>query len=255
MAWYFNEALARDAYKTAAINWQAASQFLAFLDPQGKPAPMLYQGITSPIPIATGADGITFDLKGRPLPAIPAGFVGAGEPLAVASGTPTVEWVRGSVAPLGRGRFRFALERTWDPAPAEKRTIACVVLRHKGNAEIRDVVQPGYVWVAPNKEGAPQTITFASIPDQTAGTESVRLTATASSGMPVRFFVVAGPAVVEGTALRLTPVPPRTRFPIEVTVSAWQWGRAVEPKVQTAELVTRTFLINTGNSAATAPQR
>lgn len=77
--------------------------------------------------------------------------------------------------------------------------------------------------------------------DQLAGNSAVPLLAKADSGMKVRFFVVAGPAKMEGDALKLTPVPPRTRFPVEITVSAWQWGRSIEPRVQTAKPVPQTF--------------
>ena len=237
MPWFFNENLARDAFDTAAINWKAASQLPAFVDAQGKAVPMAFRGVTRPVPMETGADGITFEIKGCLLPAIPPGFVGAMEPLAVAPGNPTVEWICGSIAPLGQGRFRIALDRTWPKGPV------CVALRHKGTGEIRDVVQPGFLRLEPNRSGFAQSITFDPIPDQPSGTDSVPLVATSDSGLPVRFFVVAGPAVIEGDILKMTPIPPRTRFPVEITVTAWQWGRSIEPRVRTAQTVTRSFLV------------
>lgn len=233
--WYPDAALARDARKLAAINWNAASQLPAFLDAAGRPVPMRYQGITKPVPMITGEDGITFDIRGGLLPEIPAGFVGAGESLSMAPGTPAVEWICGSVAPSGEGRFRIALDRTWPNGPV------CVALRHRGTSEIREVVQPGYLQLAPYREGTPQKIHFEPIEDQSADIGTIPLVAKADSGMKVRFFVVAGPAKVEGDALKLTPVPPRTRFPVEITVTAWQWGRGIEPRVQTAEPVTQSF--------------
>jgi|GEM_PF-268620 len=241
--WYPDAALARDARKLAAINWNAASQLPAFLDAAGKPVPMLYQGITKPVPMITGEDGITFDIRGGLLPEIPAGFVGAGEPLSMAPGTPAVERICGSVAPSGEGRFRIALDRTWPHGPV------CVALRHRGTPEIREVVQPGYLQLVPNREGAPQKIHFEPIADQHADIGTIPLVAKADSGMKVRFFVVAGPATAEGDALKLTPVPPRTRFPVEITVTAWQWGRGIEPRVQTAEPVTQTFRLLASNPA------
>ena len=232
--WYLNEALARDAQRMAAINWKAASQLPTFLDAAGNPVPMLYQGITQPVPMITGEDGISFDIRGGLLPQIPIGFVGAGEGLAMAPGTPEVEWICGSVVPEN-GRFRIALDRTWPQGPV------CVALRHRGTADIRDVVQPGYLQLVPNSEGRPQGIHFEPIAAQAEGTRTVPLVAKSDSGMKVRFFVVAGPAKVEGDVLKLTPVPPRTRFPVEITVTAWQWGRSIEPRVQTAKPVTQTF--------------
>jgi hypothetical protein len=46
---------------------------------------------------------------------------------------------------------------------------------------------------------------------------------------------------VEGGALRFTAIPPRARFPIKVTVVAWQSGRFAEPRVRAAKRVERSF--------------
>jgi len=60
----------------------------------------------------------------------------------------------------------------------------------------------------------------------------------------VAYFVKVGPASLEGSTLRINAIPPRSKFPIKVTVVAYQWGRAVEPKVQTAVPVEQTFMIS-----------
>jgi hypothetical protein len=64
--------------------------------------------------------------------------------------------------------------------------------------------------------------------------------------LPVSYYVVSGPVEVEGDMLRFTRIPPRRRFPVKVIVVAWQWGRSIDPKVQTATPVMREFLINRG---------
>ncbi len=46
---------------------------------------------------------------------------------------------------------------------------------------------------------------------------------------------------IEGNQVVFTPIPPRSRFPVKVTVVAWQYG--VAGKVQTAEPVERSFYI------------
>ena len=84
-------------------------------------------------------------------------------------------------------------------------------------------------------------ITFEPIPDVTTATPSILLTASSDAGLPVSFFVVSGPARVIDRQLVFTAIPPRTRFPVEITVAAWQWGRGTGPKIQTAEIVKRTF--------------
>jgi hypothetical protein len=49
-----------------------------------------------------------------------------------------------------------------------------------------------------------QTITFAALADVLNGADPITLTATASSGLPVSFTVVSGPATVSGNTLTLT---------------------------------------------------
>lgn len=74
-------------------------------------------------------------------------------------------------------------------------------------------------------DGHPQTINFPGLNDVYAGTdEEIVLAATSSSGLPVSFYVESGPAVVKGDKLVLTEIPPRAKFPVEVTVVAWQYG-------------------------------
>jgi len=89
--------------------------------------------------------------------------------------------------------------------------------------------------------GKPQRITFPEIANQPATLTELELNATTDSGLPVEYFVRSGPAEVAGHRLRFTPMPPRSHRPVEVKVVAYQWGRTIEPLVQSAEPVTRTF--------------
>ncbi len=52
--------------------------------------------------------------------------------------------------------------------------------------------------------GSPQTITFAQPPDTSFGAGTLGLTATATSGLPVTFSVVSGPATISGNLLTFT---------------------------------------------------
>jgi hypothetical protein len=69
------------------------------------------------------------------------------------------------------------------------------------------------------------------------------LKAVSDAGMPVYYYVLEGPAEIKGNRLFFTNIPPRSRYPVKVTVVAWQYGRRLEPQVQTAGPVTRTFYI------------
>ena len=104
------------------------------------------------------------------------------------------------------------------------------------------MVQPAGVSVKEaNSEGTPQKITFDPIPDVKAGTESITLKAVSDSGLPVRFFVDAGPAVIQGDKLLFTKIPANAKLPLTVTVGAWQFGRWAEPKIKRADIMKQSF--------------
>ena len=116
-------------------------------------------------------------------------------------------------------------------------------------------VHPAAVHIPANQAGKPQTINFDPIPDQTADRKEIKLHATSDAGLPVRFFVKAGPAVIHCDELIFTPIPVKSRMPIAVTVAAWQWGRAAEPAIQTAATVERTFLLAASEMYGLAPRK
>jgi hypothetical protein len=119
-----------------------------------------------------------------------------------------------------------------------------VMACHPGDAEYGYAEQPASIeFPFENKEGEPQSITFAEIPDQQLGVEEIALQATADSGLTVDFCVIQGPARIEDHHLRITGIPPRARFPVKVTVAASQWGRSTEPRIQSAPHVLRSFHI------------
>lgn len=93
-----------------------------------------------------------------------------------------------------------------------------------------------------NTEGKRQCILFPGLPDITVGTDSLPLRAVSDCGLPVYYYVKEGPAEIQDGHLRFTPIPPRSKFPVKVTVVAWQYG--MQGKVQTAEPVERSFYIN-----------
>ena len=54
-------------------------------------------------------------------------------------------------------------------------------------------------------------------------------------------YVKEGPAELQDNRLVFTKIPPRSKFPVKVTVVAWQYG--IAGQVQTAEPVERSFFI------------
>jgi hypothetical protein len=235
--WYFDASLAKAAQAISQTNWKAATQIPSIEAGDGcTVAPFSFNSVTQ-VTVATDSE---FSLRGVMLDAVPEGFVGAGEKLAKTAGSPRVEWVCGPFAPVGEGRFRVALDRTW------KAGAAYLAVIKEGDAEVRFSLQPAGVKLVENTEGSAQTITFEPLPDVPAGTRSIPLKAVSDSGLPVQFFVGYGPATVSGNELVLTPIPPRAKYPVEVSVTAWQWGRPGEPKVKMATPVTRVFRITSG---------
>lgn len=92
-----------------------------------------------------------------------------------------------------------------------------------------------------NETGKSQYILFPGIADVKEGTPSIRLNATADSGLPVYYYVKEGPAEIKGNEVVFTALPPRSKYPVKVTVVAWQYGIAGQYK--TAEPEERTFYI------------
>jgi len=89
-----------------------------------------------------------------------------------------------------------------------------------------------------------QTITFPVIPTQTYGAAPITLTATASSGLPVSYTVLSGPATVSGNLLTLTGA----GF---VTVEADQSGNS---QYAPAPPVSQTFSVNQATQTITFTQ-
>ena len=241
LPWFIDETSAREAQTFAAINWKAETQLPVFLDEKDNVQLHDFNGIVSLKALPFEADGTTFTVRGALADVIPDGFLNAGEKLAKTPGAPSSEWLCGPIEPLGDSRFRVALDRTWLGGGA-----TYVALRQPGTATIRGSVQPAGIdlrGALRNNTGQPQKITFPQLPDVHSDATPITLAATADSGLPVSFFVVAGPAIVQDGKLFLTVIPPRTRFPVTVTVAAWQWGRRSEPAFKMAEIIQQSFKI------------
>ena len=120
---------------------------------------------------------------------------------------------------------------------------------HPGDAIYKSIVQQARIRVPRNTEGAEQHIAFPTIPDQKIGAQPFKLNATSDAGLKVSYYVLDGPAEVDGDLLTFTPIPPRAKFPVRVTVVAWQHGSPgtsvtqAPGKVKTAAPVTREFVI------------
>lgn len=230
--WFFDKKNAREAQKFANINWEAATQLPAFKIDSTTIAPFKFNGISLIEPLLVTDDGIRFGIQPVLLNHIPANFsTGAGEKLAKVKKQPELEWVCGQYKPVGKNYFQISLDRMYP------NTTSYIGVRSDGNKDVRAVFQPGGLRLPKNTDGKNQIISFEMIKEIRVGVKSVQLVANSNSGLPVSFYVVSGPAIIKNNKLVFTKIPPRTKFPIEITVAAWQWGRHKEPKIKTAEVV------------------
>lgn len=194
-------------------------------------------------------DGITFHLSAKFLdtvagPGKAAKWSGLpdGSPLGHATdgGPIIISRIVGPVARLAPDTFALRFGRA-EFTENRRNLDMWLVATHPGDDQYKSIAQQCRIHAQPNRHGMTQQIDFPQIGDQKAGVRFVALTAHSSAGLPVQYYVRDGPAEVDGSRLIFTPIPPRSKFPVKVTVVAWQWGRSTEPKVQTAMPVLRQF--------------
>lgn len=197
-------------------------------------------------------DGVTFRLTGAFLDTVPEGRPtrwtrkGAGEPIDQPQGGPpiVISRITGPVQQLSADTWRLAFNRA-SFLGDRRGNEAWFVAIWPGDGTFKRAVQQAMMQIPRrNAEGKPQTIDFPKPENQKRGTGTVKLKATSDSGLPVRYFVREGPAEVKGDdTVELLPLPPRARFPVKVTIGAYQWGRTAAPQVQSAVPEFREFLI------------
>jgi len=236
--WCFDEEQARGTEARYATSRGKMPQFIGF-EQGGKP-------IDSPR-CNTGADGMTFQLGTRFLEQIEGKNdregLKPGTPVGHSDGGPIVlSKIVGPGVVTGPDTVVIRLDRSVYTADRRNNDL-WLNATHPGDERYKSASQPVMVRVNVNKDGASQTITFPKIESQPAGEPSLKLNATSNADLPVQYYVRDGPAEIDGDTIKFTSIPPRAKFPIKVTVVAWQWGRAIEPKVQTAAQVEQTFLI------------
>jgi hypothetical protein len=161
-------------------------------------------------------------------------------------------------ASTGITTFRMQLEPGLAPVPTNYKATTIFSLSHPGDAIYKPSVLQADIGIAvKNSKGLPQTIDFPELPNVKSGTPPITLNAVSDKGLPVQYLIQQGPVILQGNQLRLTKIPPQSRYPVKVTIIAWQWGRNDDlaeatkgtnapfagQTVQTAQPVERTFYI------------
>jgi hypothetical protein len=251
--WYFDEETAKADAAIGAQHHGKKTQLVGILQDE-QLLPQTTQHLQLFPKWEPQADGITFRLTGAfydtvpgPANARPAGWVGVppGTPIghATGGGPVAIDRVAGPFEKVSADTFRLKLERGLGADIKQYELI--LVATHPGDAQYKPAVQQAQLNVPLRvTQGAAQAITFPPIPDQKAGAGPITLGATSSAAVSVSYYVREGPAEVDGNRLTLTPIPPRARYPVKVTVVAWQYGHAAAPPLKSADPVERSFLIH-----------
>lgn len=249
--WYFDEELAK-----ATLNYQARHrnkkvQLIGYVQ-NGKMVGQRNTHQQVNLKFEPLADGITFKLGaafydtipgGSPRPAIWA-EAPAGEHIGHVknAGSITIQHITGPMIKLNDSTFRIQPQSGfWQNPHSYELWFAAI---HPGDERYKPAVQQAQMLVPPlNTAGRVQQLTFSAIPDQRENEKGIKLNASSDANVPVSFYVQDGPAEIVGDRLNLLKVPPGSRFPVKVTVVAWQYGNSNEPKLQTAKPVINTFWI------------
>ena len=182
------------------------------------------------------ADGITFHLK-----AVCTDSLRTKLSDEHADATPIISRICGPVEKVNDTTFIVSFYRMGMNNPRRTGDI-CLLASQTGDRKYKSAVQEVSIRIPyRNTEGQRQYILFPGLPDVKAESGSLSLKATSDCGLPVSYYIKEGPAEIKGDQIVFTPIPPRSKFPVKVTVVAWQYG--VAGKVQTAEPVERSFYI------------
>ncbi len=182
------------------------------------------------------ADGITFHVSAFFADSTRVKTVGkhAATPL-------KIDRICGPIKKLNDTTFQISFYRMGLNSPRRSNDI-WLLAHNQGDKNYKSIVQQSELkFPLVNKEGRTQEINFAPISDVRQHSGSIELKASSSAAVPVGLYVKEGPAYLDGTTLHFTKIPLKAKFPVKVTVTAWQYGIAGE--LQSAAAVERSFYI------------
>lgn len=212
-------------------------QMLSF-NQDGHILPVAVQGFAA-LAFEPAPDGITFHLVPAYLDAVPAQLVDGADSLGHADEPIHLGVITGPIVQTGPFTFAFALSR-------ESGSDGWIEEEADQTGEYRKAVQPGKITLKGISTGQPQHIHFDKIVPHKINGAPIVLHASSDAGPPVHFYVVSGPARIDGDRLIITEFPRGGTHQIPVIVTAYQPGRAAsgtQSTVQQADPVTQQFMI------------
>lgn len=236
-SWCFDEEMAKETEKFYARARGKQNQHIGFIQNEKivRPAGGHAQFI---IPFEPLQDGISFKLT--------AFFSDTSKLLPVTAHAKTpikINRICGPVKKINDSTFQINFYRMGFNSPKHSNDI-WLLAANKGDDKYKSAVQQLDIrFPLNNKKGKLQQINFPKINDQQQGKKYLKLKASSDAGMPVYYYIKEGPAEMQGSTIKFTAIPPRSKFPVKVTVAAWQYGRASEPFIQSAEPIFQSFYI------------
>lgn len=249
--WYFDEETVRYVEDYGKTFRGLQPQLTAFVQ-NGQIVPQQNTHLQVRLKFIPDTDGITFHVYGGFYDTVPAIStrlkdwtqlpVGSGIGHSKNRNALSIEKICGPFKKINDTTFRVQIERGVDLAT--DKFVFTLAVKHPGDNEFKAAVQQGEM-VIPSflKEGTEQKINFPLIANQKVGIKQMTLQATSNVGLPVYYYVLDGPAELDGSVLRFTKIPPKAKFPVKVTIIAWQYGQSFEPKIKSAEPIVRVFYL------------
>ncbi len=250
--WYFDEEMAKatEAYQASYRNKKA--ELIGYLQ-DGQPVKQRNSHLQVSLHFKPESDGISFKLKGYFLDTVPAisnrlsDWTGIAVDSPIGHGTTAIpvniERITGPFKKINDSVFQLSLDKSIKRNAKHYSLIFAAT--HPGDENFKPAVQQAEMNVPfENTVGLDQTISFSSISRVNLSVKSIDLKATSSAGLPVHYYVLEGPAEVQDNKLVFTPIPPQSKFPLRVTVVAWQYGLNGTQKIKTAPAVSQTFYID-----------
>lgn len=234
--WYFDREMAELTEEIYRQDHDLLPQYVSFVQ-AGELVPYNPKAhVTLSARFLPEADGVTFRLKAAYTDSLRASMTEQH-----AATVPCISRICGPVKQMDDTTFVLSFYRMG--TTNKKRTASItLVASADGDRHYKECVQELSFQVPyPLTEGKRQHILFPGLEDVEAGTASLPLQAVSDCGLPVYYYVKEGPAEIADGKVVFTPIPPRSKFPLKVTVVAWQYG--LSGKVQTAEPVERSFYI------------
>lgn len=249
--WFFDEEMAKATEEYQSTERNKKTALLGYVQ-DGKIVPQKNTHQQVDLVFKPLQDGITFILKATFLDTVPSAHKRTSEWTGLPAGSPVghpsnsqaiqIQRITGPFEKINDSTFRLRLEKGISSKAINY--ALWFASTHPGNMQYKPALQQAQMLVASsNSNGVAQRIIFDSIGNQHTSLKRITLHAISNEGLPVLFYVKEGPAFINGDTLQIDKVPIRSRYPVKITVVAWQYGKSVEPAVQTAKPVERSFYL------------